>query len=236
MKSALIALVLLLPAYASALPAAFKGSRVNGAGVTYLEAASAYDQLSLTAKAAEVAIAAKELGLTSGRLVVKQEAAGELWVVKAGTPSRLDAWSDKSLPLGQNASHAGRWFASFGTQGMSGGDYPSGAINMRLGTTLYKNRYDAALTYDYYKLRDALEGRTSLGLVGRALMPVSPYGGWNIGAQISSVNNYGVRQGTIGLVTGINVFLPRGSFDITLNLQDKGNYGLLVGYTVFITR
>ncbi|OIO02945.1 MAG: hypothetical protein COX65_02780 [Elusimicrobia bacterium CG_4_10_14_0_2_um_filter_56_8] len=236
MKSVLIVLVLLLPAYAAASPSAFKGSRVNGAGVTYLEAAPVYDQLSLTAKAAEVAIAVKELGLTSGRLVVKQEAAGELWTIKAGTPSRLDAWSDKSLPLGQNANPAGRWFASFGMQGMSGGDYPSGAINMRLGSTLYKNRYDVALTYDYYKLRDALEGRTSLGLVGRALMPVSPYGGWNIGAQLLNVNNYGVRQGTLGIVAGINVFLPRGSFDITLNLQDQGNYGLLAGYTVFITR
>jgi hypothetical protein len=138
--------------------------------------------------------------------------------------------------MGEKTSQAGRWFASFGMQGMSGGDYPSGAINMRLGSTLYKNRYDVALTYDYYKLRDALEGRTSLGLVARALMPVSPYGGWNIGAQLLSVNNYGVRQGTLGIVAGINVFLPRGSFDITLNLQDQGNYGLLAGYTVFITR
>jgi len=232
----LAAIALFIPTCAAAMPPAFKGSHVNGAGVTYLEAASSYDKLSLNAKAAEVALAAKELGVPTGSLVVKQDAGGELWSIKAGTPYRLDTWSDKSTPLGQNTSRAGRWFASFGMQGMNGGDYPSGAINMRLGSTLYQNRYDVALTYDYYKLRDALEGRTSLGLVGRALMPVSQYGGWNIGAQLSSVNNYGVRQGTVGIVTGINVFLPRGSFDITLNLQDQGNYGFLAGYTVFITR
>lgn len=233
----LVAIALFLPACAvAALPAAFKGSYVNGAGVTCLEAASSYEQLSITAKATEIAAAARELGITAGSIVVKRDAGGELWSIKTGTPSRLDAWSDRAIPLGEKTNPAGRWFASFGMQGMSGGDYPSGAINMRLGSTLYKNRYDVALTYDYYKLRDALEGRTSLGLVGRALMPVSPYGGWNIGAQLTSVNNYGVRQGTIGIVTGINVFLPKGSFDITLNLQDQGNYGLLAGYTVFVTR
>lgn len=236
MKTLLAALALLLPTCAAALPAVFKGAHVNGAGVTYLEAESSYEQLSLPTKAAEIAVAARELGVAAGSLVVKRDVGGELWSVKAGTPSRLDVWSDRSIPLGEKTNQAGRWFASVGMQGMSGGDYPSGAINMRLGSTLYKNRYDVALTYDYYKLRDALEGRTSLGLVGRALMPVSPYGGWNIGAQLLSVNNYGVRQGTLGIVAGINVFLPRGSFDITLNLQDQGNYGLLAGYTVFITR
>lgn len=236
MKLLLTALTLLLPTCAAALPSAFKGSYVNASGMTYLEAVPSYEQLPLPTKAAEIAVAARELGVTAGSLVVKRDGGGELWSIRTGTPSRLDVWSDRSIPLGEKTNLAGRWFASFGMQGMSGGDYPSGAINMRLGSTLYKNRYDVALTYDYYKLRDALEGRTSLGLVGRALMPVSHYGGWNIGAQLSSVNNYGVRQGTFGIVAGINVFLPRGSFDITLNLQDQGNYGLLAGYTVFITR
>jgi len=45
-----------------------------------------------------------------------------------------------------------------------------------------------------------------------------------------------VKTASVGLVAGINVYLPRGSFDITLNLQDKGAYGLMAGYTVFISR
>ena len=67
-------------------------------------------------------------------------------------------------------------------------------------------------------------------------MPLSVHGGCNIGAQLNSVDNYGAKTRSIGLVTGLNVYLPGGSFDITLNLQDKGVYGLMAGYTVFITR
>lgn len=238
MKAIIPILLLLAPVLcrAAALPSDFGSSRINASGVTYLMALPAYSQLALAAKEKALANAAAALGIADGQVVVELPAAGELWRVKNGKPAKLDSWSDNELPLGQGTRRAGRWFASFGMQGMSGGDYPSGTLNMRLGSTLYKGRYDAALTYDYSKQQDALVGRTSLGLVSRALLPINRHGGWNVGAELYTIDNYGVRQNSFGLVTGLNVYLPGGSFDVTLNLRDKGAYGLLVGYTLFITR
>lgn len=238
MKALIAALLLLAPVLcrAAALPHAFESSRVNASGVTYLKALSAYSRLALAAKAETLANAAAALGIADGQMVVELRAAGELWRVKDGKPAMQDSWSDNELPLGPGTRRAGRWFASFGMQAMSGGDYPSGTLNMRFGSTLYKGRYDAALTYDYSRQQDALVGRTSLGLVGRALLPINQHGGWNVGAELYTIDNYGVRQNSFGLVTGLNVYLPGGSFDVTLNLRDKGAYGLLAGYTLFITR
>ena len=51
-----------------------------------------------------------------------------------------------------------------------------------------------------------------------------------------AADNYGEKSSSFGLVTGINVYLPRGSFDITLNLKDKGDCGLLAGYTIYLSR
>jgi len=238
MRLLLAAFLLLAPVLcrAAALPPEFESFRVSSSGLVYLKAASDYRALSTASKAAAVANAASALGRSGGQLAVELDGEGELWNVKDGGAAKLDSWSDKAMTFGSRPPRTGRWFASFGMQSMSGGDYPSGTLNLRLGSTLYKNRYDLALAYDYSKPRDAPEGRTSLGLVGRALMPLSVHGGCNIGAQLNSVDNYGAKTRSIGLVTGLNVYLPGGSFDITLNLQDKGVYGLMAGYTVFITR
>lgn len=234
----LLAILFFAPSlcFGAALPSEFESSRTNSAGLVYLKASGGYNDLTAASRASVVATAAASLGRKNGQLAVELDAAGELWTIKNGEAEKLDVWSDRSTPLAHGSLKPGRWFASFGMQGMSGGDYPSGTINLRLGTTLYKNRYDAAVTYDHYKLRDALDGRTSLGLVGRALLPLSPHGGWNIGAQVSSMDSYGNKTSSIGLVTGLNVYLPGGSLDLTLNLRDKGGYGLMAGYTIFLTR
>lgn len=234
----LLAALLLVPSlcFAGTLPSEFENSRVNSAGVVYLKAAGGYKTLSKAAKASVVSQAASSLGRQDGQLAVELDGAGELWSLRNGKAEQLDAWSDRAMPLSHGSSRIGRWFASFGVQAMNGGDYPSGTMNLRLGSTLFKNRYDLALAYDYSKPRDSMVSRTSLGLVGRALMPLSAHGGWNIGGQISSVDNYGDKTTSIGLVTGLNVYLPGGSFDIALKLQDKGAYGLMAGYTVFLTR
>ena len=238
MRLLLAALLLLAPGLCRAvtLPSEFEGSRVNTSGLVYLKASSSYKNLSAAAKAAAVAKAASALGHATRQLAVELDGAGELWSVNSGKVLELESWSDKTLPLGPGSNRMGRWFASFGMQSMGGGDSPSSTLNMRLGSTLYKNRYDLALSYDYSKPRDSLLSRASLGVVGRALMPLSRHGGWNIGVQLSSYNNYGVKTSDSGLVTGLNVYLPRGSFDITLSLRSKGAYGLLAGYTVFLTR
>jgi hypothetical protein len=237
MRRLIAALLLLLPlcVAAATLPPQFEGSRVNAAGAVYLKAAKTYYELNAGEKAAAVAAAAGVLGLEKP-VAVELDGGGELWNVKEGRAMKLDAWSDRNIYLGPKARRTGRWFASFGMQSMGGGDYPSSTLNLRLGTTLYKDRYDAAVSYDYSKPRDAVLSRSSLGLVGRMLIPLSRHGGWNLGAQVSSSDNYGVKTTAVGLVTGLNVYLPRGSFDISFTLRDKGAYGLMAGYTVFLTR
>jgi hypothetical protein len=237
MKRLTAALLLLLPLCAAAaqLPPQFEGSRENAAGAVYLKAAKTYYELNAGEKAAAVAAAAGALGLEKP-VAVELDGGGELWNIKDGRAVKLDSWSDRNIYLGPKARRTGRWFASFGMQSMGGGDYPSSTLNLRLGTTLYKDRYDAAVSYDYSKPRDAVLSRSSLGLVGRMLMPLSRHGGWNLGAQVYSSDNYGVKTTAVGLVTGLNVYLPRGSFDIGFTLRDKGAYGLMAGYTVFLTR
>lgn len=235
----LIAALLLVPAVckAGSLPPQFEGSAVNAAGTTILKAAKSYALTQPMARPAVVAEAAAALPLPPEKpFAVEWPGGGELWAMKAGQPVKLDSWSDRSLPLNPKSSGKGRWFGTFGIQSMGGGDYPASAMNLRVGSTLFKNQYDLAWTYDYYKPAEAETYRASMGLMGRKLMPLSPHGGWNVGAQLSMLNNYGERSGALGLVTGLNIYLPRGSFDITLLLQDEGAYGLLAGYTVHLIR
>ena len=237
MRLLLLAVLLLLPAFGrAALPQEFESSNLNRSGVLYLKAAATYGPLSPDEKTSSVEKAAGSLAVANGTVVVQSGAAGEIWSVRGGKAEKLDGWSDTTLPLNPKTNNAGRWFASFGMQSMSGGPSPSGTINMRLGSTLYKGRYDLALSYDYNKLSDAELGQASLGVVGRALIPLTRHGGWNIGAQLTRTNSFGVASDSVGLVTGLNIYLPRGTFDITLNLQEKGAYGVLAGYTIFITR
>lgn len=235
----LIAALLLLPAVCrgGSLPAQFKGSAENAAGTTILKAAKAYTSMHPMGRPELVAQAAAALPLPPEKpFSVEWPGGGELWAMKNGQPVKLDSWSDRSLPLSPRSSSKGRWFGTFGIQSMGGGDYPASSMNLRVGSTLFKNQYDLAWTYDYYKPAESETFRASMGLIGRKLMPLSPHGGWNVGAQLSMLNNYGERSGTLGLVTGLNIYLPRGSFDITLLLQDEGAYGLLAGYTVHLIR
>lgn len=238
MRRIFLCLLFALPAAgrAGGLPAQFLSQQVNGAGITVLKAAPAYAELSARVKSEKVAEACASPGQAEMPVAVELPGSGELWKCAEGKAVRLDAWSDAAMQPGPGVKKAGRWFASIGMQSMGGGDYPASTLNMRVGSTLFKGRYDLALTYDYYKPRDSELTSSSLGLVGRALMPLSRHTGWNVGAQISTADNYGKKEKELGLVAGLSVYLPRGSFDITLNLKEKGNCGLLAGYTVYLSR
>ena len=221
---------------AAALPPEFDSYRVTPAGTVYFKASKAYSSPGKKEGIILNAWTAAVPANTEGLAVVELDGAGEAWGIKDGKASKLDSWSDKSMTFGPKTSRAGRWFGSFGMQSMGGGDHPSSALNLRFGSTLFKNRYDLAVSYDYNKAKDSILGQSSTGLVGRALLPLSRHGGWNIGAQFFSSDNYGDKESSVGLVTGLNVYLPQGSFDLTFNLREKGAYGFLVGYTVYITR
>mgnify|MGYP001453103052 CR=1 FL=1 len=238
MRPLLTAALLLAPCVcrAGALPPEFAASSVNGAGIISVKAATTYVDLVGSDRADAVAKVGTALGLADGPLSVRLPDGGELWNLSAGKAEKLDSWSGGAVQPGPGVSAAGRWFASLGMQNMGGGDYPASTLNMRVGSTLFRGRYDLALSYDYYKPRDSELTSRSLGIVGRALMPLSRHSGWNAGAQLSTSDNYGVKTGDFGLVAGINVYLPRGSFDISLNLKGRGACGLLLGYTVYLTR
>jgi len=237
MRKVLFLAALLSPALcrAAALPPEFTSSRAGAAGTVYFKATRAY-----TPQSRDTAVLnawrAVSPAKSEGLAVVELDGGGELWNIKPGKAEKMEAWSDSSVPLGEKTRRAGRWFASFGMQSMGGGDFPSSTLNLRFGSTLYKNRYDLAASYDYSKPRDSLLSSKSIGLVGRALMPLSRHGGWNVGAQVSSSDNYGKQDSSVGLVTGLNVYLPQGSFDLTLNLRDEGAYGFFAGYTFYLTR
>lgn len=230
--------LLLLPCVcrAGALPPEFTAASANGAGIISVKAATTYAELAGPDRADAVAKAGTALGLADGPLGVRLTDGGELWALSGGKAEKLDSWNYSAVQPGPGVSAAGRWFASFGMQNMGGGDYPASTLNMRVGSTLFRGRYDLALSYDYYKPRDSELGSRSLGIVGRALMPLSRHSGWNAGAQLSTSDNYGTKAVDFGLVTGMNVYLPRGSFDISVNLKNKGACGLLLGYTVYLTR
>jgi len=41
---------------------------------------------------------------------------------------------------------------------------------------------------------------------------------------------------SLGVLGGINFFLPGGSFDVTALIGNHSTYSLLIGYTLYLTR
>lgn len=163
--------------------------------------------------------------------------AGELWNrdIKKDEYALMEKRSFAWMNAGENTPKAGKWFASFGIQGM-GGDNPSTTMNLRLGTMLYKNKYDLALTYDYNKQDYSLLTKKALGLSARRLFPLTPHTGWNAGLKVDITDYYGEAGTDFKGLAGINIYLPGGSFDITYSIGNKGYWSVILGYTVFITR
>ncbi|MBI4656244.1 MAG: hypothetical protein HY746_05795 [Elusimicrobia bacterium] len=159
---------------------------------------------------------------------------GELYNCGKEKINILNQWSDERLYFGNENIRRGRFFGFIGGQLMSGGDFPATGFNLRLGTMLYKDKYDMAVTYDYNKMKDFDEPSKSFGLIFRSLMPLSEHSGWNLGAQMLYNDYSGFNDTVLGVVSGINIYLSQGSFDITFNYQEKGVFGFIMGYTIFI--
>ena len=118
---------------------------------------------------------------------------GEIWNIKKGKASLMESRSYTDINAGGKMVKTGKWFASFGMQSM-GGDNPSTGMNFRLGSMLYKNKYDLALTYNYNQQNYSLLSRKSLGLSARKLFPLTPHGGYNLGINLSRSDNYGETE------------------------------------------
>lgn len=171
-------------------------------------------------------------------IVVVSQEGGTLWHWKKERVHKLDEWADDRLTFENPGGRRDRLFGSLGGQMSTGGRADSTGVNARLGSTLFRNRYDLALTFSHNSVDTSPKFTTqSYGLIGRALFPWRRRVGWNIGGQmIRTVPSQGRAENTLSALGGINLYLPGGSFDVTLTVGNKGSYGFLIGYTVYLTR
>ena len=159
---------------------------------------------------------------------------GELWSARSDKITKVGEWSDNQLHFSATTPPHGRLFAFFGGQMVQGGVADVTGFNARIGSTLLKDRYDLAASISYASIDTTPSVNTnSLGIVGRALFPLSERVGYNLGGQLVRSEINGTAQTTPGAVAGLNFFVPTGSFDITLSTLDAGRWSLLAGYTLF---
>jgi hypothetical protein len=236
MKSLLLAVCLLCggTAFAAEPSPMIAGYRLSPSGVLLLTAATGYFDLKTAEKKAAVERAAAKAPSASV-LSVESAGEGELWSVAAGSAAVIDSWSEHVMRFGPRSRRAGRWFGYLGGQLTRGGDLPSNAWTGRLGTTLFKNRYDAAVSLTRNSFTEVDDsGVTTVGLTFRALYPYTAHAGFNLGVQLDRVSATGYSRLSPSALAGINIYLPGGSFDVTLTHGERGNRGLMAGYTVYL--
>lgn len=236
--TALLPLLLCLPPLAAqeVSSGAFSGAQMSPDGLLRLTAAESY--LDLKGPERKAAVEARAAGYPGAAFaVVEHKGNGELWTVSTGSAALADAWSRGQLRFTGRARTAGRWFGHISGQFARGGDYPSNGWTARLGTTLYNNRYDAAVSLSRSAFTDIDgSGVTTFGLTGRALYSYTRHAGLNLGLQLDRVSASGYSDFSPALTGGVNIYLPGGSFDMSLVLGEEGRISLLAGYTVYIGR
>ena len=214
----------------------FAGVSAVPGGILRLAAAEPYVKLKEDGRRAAVEAQAKARpGVALA--VVEYNGNGELWRISGAGAELADSWSRGEMRFARHARKAGRWFGHVGGQFVRGGDYPSDGWTARLGTTLFKDRYDAALSLSRNSFTEADDSATtSLGLTVRALYPYTRHAGLNLGLQLDRVSYTGYSHLSPSVVGGINIYLPGGSFDISLSCGEYGRTSLLAGYTVYISK
>lgn len=233
----------------------FSPARLSASRHLVLEATENYLQLNLIArnswlsrtcalwkKALEDNDVAEELpGFT-----VLWPAGGQLWHCtgqdEAGSEKigAVESWRDDYLRISGPAARGGL-FGYIGGQAVVNGPVDSNGYNLRLGSTLYQGRYDAALSYGKSTVATTPSyALSSYGLVGRALFPLDESKGWNLGLQftrtVSTAGGINTRTDSTGVLGGLNFFLPGGSFDVTVTVGNNSTFGVQLGYTVYLTR
>lgn len=231
-----MAAVTAIPAAAAAesQPGAFAGAALNSGGVLRLKATETYLKLDGSPRKEAVETQAKAYPAASV-VVVDYLGNGELWTISDGRASLADSWKRSEIHFGPHVRRFGRWFGYIGAQATRGGDLPSNMWVGRVGTMLFKNRYDAALSVSrnsFTALTDSTV--TSIGLTFRSLHPFTEHTGYNYGAQLDRISYTGYSHISPSILCGMNIYLPGGSFDVTITQGEKGNRGLLFGYTVYI--
>jgi hypothetical protein len=179
-------------------------------------------------------------------LEVRWDHGGWLWRsrldAKSGREnlSLVDRWDDGELVWMQESSSQGKWFLFLGGQSVSGGQVGSSSgLNVRLGSTLFRDKYDAAITFNQTSTGQNPKIKLqSVGFLGRALFRVPNTAlGYNLGGQIASISgeNFETEQ-ELSLLAGLNYYMSKGAWDLALNLGDEGTRTLVVGYSIFLNR
>lgn len=227
----------------------FSDARLSSAGGLILDATDAFAAAGASAQAAGITAVCSEweqslrasagIGEANPFLLVVRPAEGTLWRCeeKGGRP--VQDWADSHLDLGE-AQRSGRLFFSFGGQMSVGGLVDQTGLNTRLGTTLFQDRYDLAVTYGHETVDTTPKFVTnSYGLAARALFPIDARMGWNIGVQgtrsIASSGGPKETTDTASGLAGLSFYLPGGSVDVTVHAGNHSSYGVLVGYTIYLT-
>ncbi|MBI4655639.1 MAG: hypothetical protein HY746_02710 [Elusimicrobia bacterium] len=226
------------------IPSEFESFRIyphtNQVGVgVYLKAGKKYTGLSTQAKAQiiEKAYNAVVPDKSKNIIAVELNGEGEVWILENSKALKIDFWSDKTMYLSKPTRKTGRWFGYLGGQIMSGGDFPARGWTARIGTTLLKNKYDAALSLSRNAFADIEDsGITSIGLTCRRLFQYTEHAGLNIGVQADYARSESASETTPLISGGINIYLPGGSFDVTMTFGEQGRSSLMLGYTIFINR
>jgi hypothetical protein len=205
------------------------------ANETYLKAGSQQRKIWVTE--AVTGWQASQNQKTDQMATVVWNGGGELWTVQGNNVSQVTEWSENRLFIPETTPPSGRLFAFFGGQVTTGGPADISGFNARVGSTLLQNRYDVALSFSAASVNTTPSVNTnSIGIVGRALFPLSEHVGYNLGGQLVMTQIDGNSQSTPGAVAGLNFFMPNGSFDVTLSAIDAGRWSLLAGYTLFFER
>jgi hypothetical protein len=221
------------------IPSEFENYHISPTRIIYLTGGKKYIESSNQAKTKSVENACSAIvsDKTDKIIAVKLNGQGEIWVFEKGKALKIDLWSDRVMHLSEQTRKTGRWFGYLGGQIMTGGDFPSKGLIGRIGTTLLKNKYDAALSVSYNAYSDIEDsGTTSIGLILRALFRYTEHTGLNVGVRADYVYSENSREISPAVLGGINFYLPQGSFDFTIALGEEGTKSLMLGYTFFITK
>lgn len=214
----------------------FESPAVNNGGVLRLKATETYGKWKEDAR--KTAVETQSLSYPGTSVAVVEYAGnGEFWTFTSTHAALADSWSRREMRFGRHAQKAGRWFGYVGGQFVRGGDMPSNGWTGRLGTTLFKNRYDTAISVSHNSFSEVEDsGMTTIGLTMRALYPYTRHVGLNLGIQLDRTSYTGYSHISPSAIGGINIYLPGGSFDVSLSLGEEGRASLLAGYTIFISK
>lgn len=171
--------------------------------------------------------------------VYKENQQMELWIADNHHLRLIDQWDNDSLhienylPLELNRTGKTKVFYYVGGSFNGSNGQHSGALDIRGGTYLYENRWDASasLGLGYSKASENTQYTGSISLDSRVYFPInkinlSPYAGAGISWSFSPSSYFELK-----LLTGTCWFIGNGSLDLGLQYGIKSGFSLTIGYT-----